>query len=58
MDLMKIMEHRRSIRKYTGEAISDEQIEAIAKAGLLSASGRRIRPWEIIIIFVQLDRKG
>ena len=50
MDLMKIMEHRRSIRKYTGESISDEQIEAIAKAGLLSASGRRIRPWEIIVV--------
>ncbi len=49
-ELLNIMQNRRSIRQYTGAHISDEQLRCILQAGLLSASGRRKRPWELIVI--------
>ena len=49
-DLLNTMLHRRSIRQYTGEHISEEQLQSVIQAGLLSASGRRLRPWELIVV--------
>ena len=48
--LLEIMRKRRSVRKYTNETVSDEQLQHILQAGLLSPSGRRIRPWEFIVV--------
>ena len=50
MELLEIMQNRRSVRAYTKEAVSEEQIARILQAGLLSASGRMIRPWEFIVV--------
>lgn len=54
MELIEIMRNRRSVRKYTGEAIPDEKLELVLQAGLLSASSRAVRPWEFIVV---RDRK-
>ena len=45
MDLLEIMRTRRSIRSYKNESVSEENITKILEAGLLSASGKAIRPW-------------
>lgn len=50
MKLLEIMRNRRSVRKYTEEPISDEKLEEILQAGLLSASSRAFRPWEFIAV--------
>lgn len=50
MDLLEMMRQRRSVRSYTSESISEENINKILEAGLLSASGRGIRPWELIVV--------
>lgn len=50
MDLLEVMRKRRSIRKYTGEKIPEKAIDRILKAGLLSPSGRGVRPWEFIVV--------
>lgn len=50
MELIEIMKNRRSVRKYTQEPISEEKLEKILQAGLLSASGRARRPWEFIVV--------
>ena len=50
MDLLEIMKNRRSVRTYTGEPVEEEKLERILQAGLLSASGRAIRPWELIVV--------
>ncbi len=50
MDLLEIMRQRRSVRSYTSEDVSEENIRKILEAGLLSASGRAIRPWELIVV--------
>lgn len=50
MELLEIMKNRRSIRTYTGEPVPEEALQTILKAGLLSASGRAVRPWEFIVV--------
>lgn len=45
-----MMKNRRSVRTYTGEPVKEENLEKIVQAGLLSASGRAIRPWELIVV--------
>lgn len=50
MNLLKVMQQRRSIRKYTGERIPEDMLEKILQAGLLSPSARNLRPWEFIIV--------
>ena len=50
MELLEIMQNRRSIRKYTGEEVTEEKLRTILQAGLLSASSRGRRPWEFIVV--------
>lgn len=50
MNFLDLLKHRRSIRQYKEEAVSKEALEAIVEAGLLSPSGRNIRPWELIVV--------
>lgn len=50
MDFLDILKERRSIRQYTDEAIPAELLQKVLNAGLLSPSGRSIRPWEFIVV--------
>ena len=50
MNLLEIMRHRRSVRKYTGEKIDETKLEQILQAALLAPSGRARQPWEFIVI--------
>lgn len=49
-DLLEIMLSRRSVRQYTDEKISDEQIKKIVSAALLAPSGHSKYPCEFIIV--------
>lgn len=50
MSVLELMQRRRSIRKYTGEAVAEAQLNQILQAALLAPSGRNIRPWEFIVV--------
>lgn len=50
MEVLDVFLKRRSVRKYTGEAIAKEKIEKILYAGLSSASGRSRQPWELVVV--------
>ena len=50
MELLEIMRNRRSVRTYTGEPVPEDKLLKILKAGLLSASGRAVRPWEFLVV--------
>lgn len=50
MELLDIMYQRKSLRKYSGEEVPKEKLDMILKAGLLSPSGRRAKPWEFIVV--------
>lgn len=50
VDVLAAMTRRRSVRAYTGERISDRDLERVIEAGLSSASGRGKRPWELVVV--------
>ncbi len=50
MNLLDIMQKRRSVRKYTDEPITKEIITQIIQAGLLSPTGHGYRPWQLIVV--------
>lgn len=50
MSLYDILRNRRSIRRYTGEAIREEDLQKILNAGLLAPSSRNIRSAELIAV--------
>lgn len=45
---------RRSIRRYTSEAVSDEQIQILLEAAMAAPSANNIRPWHFVVV---TDRK-
>lgn len=47
---MSIIFNRTSVRKYTTEKVSSEQVELLLKAGMAAPSARNIQPWEFIVI--------
>ena len=50
MDLFDLLLTRRSIRQYTGQPVSQEDLRAVLAAGLLSPSSRSRRPWELVVV--------
>lgn len=58
MDFEEVIKTRRSIRSYTNESVSDEDILKILKAGM-QAPGSRLgaEPWEFIVIKDENTRK-
>lgn len=44
------LEARRSIRKYTGERVSDETLDAILAAAATAPSAHAGYPWELLVI--------
>jgi len=49
-DLLQLMLNRRSVRKYTGEAIPEDKIKLILQAGLASATSKNRKPWEFVVV--------
>ena len=48
MDFLEAIMSRCSIRKYTGEKVTDEQMETILKAAFAAPSAHNLRPWHFI----------
>ena len=47
---MNMIFKRTSVRKYTTEAVSAEQVELLLKAGMAAPSAKNIQPWEFIVV--------
>ena len=50
MEVLEVMKKRRSVRRYTEEKISDEQLKKIVSAALLAPSGHSKYPCEFIVV--------
>ena len=50
MDVLEALQNRHSVRTYTGEPVSEENLKKVVQAGLLSASGKHLCPWEFIVV--------
>ena len=48
--MIELLSHRRSIRKFTEEAVSDDDLEKLLAAGLLAPSSKDTRPVELIAV--------
>lgn len=50
MDGLEVIFQRRSIRSYTGEKISEEDLKTILKAGMAAPSAMNSQPWEFLLV--------
>jgi nitroreductase len=50
MDALEALFTRRSVRSFTDEPVSPEEIETIVKAGMYAPSGHDIRAWRFMTI--------
>lgn len=49
-DVLKTIEERFSCRAFTSEALTHEELEALAKAAVQAPSGMNKQPWQIIMV--------
>ena len=50
MDIFEALHTRRSIRAYTDEAVSDEDIHVLLDAAMAAPSAGNSQPWEFVVI--------
>ncbi len=50
MDIFELIRTRRSIRKFTGEAVPDDTINTIIEAGMWAPSGLNNQPWRFAVV--------
>ena len=50
MEVQKAILTRRSIRKYTGQEVNNEQLENLLQAAMYAPSARNQQPWHFIVI--------
>ena len=48
--ILEAIRHRRSIREYTTEPVSRQQLQQIVEAGIWAPSGLNNQPWRFVII--------
>lgn len=49
-NFLSLCTKRRSIRKYTSQPITKEQLDTILQCALMSPSGKRINPWQFYVL--------
>lgn len=57
MDILELIQTRRSVRKFTGEPVSDMDIDAILEAGRWAPSGLNNQPWRFAVVRSQETKK-
>lgn len=50
MELLELMQARRSVRGYTAVPVPGEALDKILRAGLLAPSSGGLRPWALIVV--------
>jgi nitroreductase len=49
-ELLDLMYTRRSVREYTDEEVTDEQVETMLKAAMAAPSAQDLQPWHFVVI--------
>ncbi len=50
MKTLESIQARRSIRKFTGDPVSEEDIRALLEAATLAPSGKNKQPWRFVVV--------
>lgn len=58
MDVFEAIKSRRSIRAFTEQPVSEEEVEKLIKAARCAPSAGNIQPWEFIVVRDQERKKG
>ncbi|MFQ6117722.1 MAG: nitroreductase family protein [Candidatus Bipolaricaulia bacterium] len=58
MDLFEAVRGRRSVREFTAEPVSDEEVERILEAGRWAPSGKNTQPWGFVLVKSRERREG
>ncbi|MDI6729429.1 MAG: nitroreductase family protein [Thermodesulfovibrionales bacterium] len=53
----KVVEDRRSIRKYTDSKVSEEDLRLILESGRLAPSGENAQPWRFVVVKDQKNKE-
>ncbi len=48
--MLELIKARRSIRKYTDEPVTDEQVRAMLEAAMAAPSANNAQPWEFVVV--------
>lgn len=48
--MLDLLMKRRSIRKFTGQEVTEEQVNQVLQAALLSPTSRGLQSWEFIVV--------
>ena len=54
---MKVIQDRRSIRRYTDEPVSEEDLDLILEAARQAPSGENAQPWRFVVVSDPATRK-
>ena len=54
---MKVIQDRRSVREFTPEPVSDQELDLILEAARQAPSGENAQPWRFIIVKDETIRK-
>lgn len=57
MELLKVIEERRSIRKYTEQKVEKQLVEDILNCGRLAPSAKNRQPWHFVIVKSDIKNK-
>lgn len=49
-NMLDMIKKRRSIRKYTAQAVTDEQIRQLLEAAMAAPSGNNVQPWAFVVV--------
>ena len=50
MDALETILTRRSVRRFTDEAVAEDVVEKLTKAAMAAPSARNQQPWELIVV--------
>jgi nitroreductase len=48
--MLELIKRRRSIRRYTDEAVSDADVAALLEAAMAAPSADNLQPWEFVVV--------
>lgn len=50
MDFKDLVQKRRSVRKFTDEKLTEDELHAILRAGLMAPTGHGLRGWQFVVV--------
>jgi nitroreductase len=48
--MLDLIKKRRSIRRYTAQDVSDEQVRVLLEAAMAAPSANNVRPWHFVVV--------